>query len=36
MPGARVADGSKLAMVTLADGNYRIAVQDLATSAVRC
>ncbi|TLY78019.1 MAG: Tol-Pal system beta propeller repeat protein TolB [Gammaproteobacteria bacterium] len=29
------ADGSKLAMVTLVDGNYRIAVQDLATSAVR-
>jgi TolB protein len=29
------ADGTELAMVTLDGGNYRIAVQDLATGAVR-
>jgi TolB protein len=29
------ADGTQLAMVTIDNGNYRIAVQDLASSAVR-
>jgi TolB protein len=29
------ADGTQLAMVTLENGNYRIAVQDLSSSAVR-
>jgi TolB protein len=29
------ADGTELAMVTLDGGSYRIAVQDLATGAVR-
>ena len=29
------ADGSQLAMVTLDNGNYRIAVQDLSSGTVR-
>jgi len=29
-------DGTQLAMVTLDGGNYRIALQDLASSNVRC